>query len=74
MSILFVLLMFLLVISVRYFIEPHPEAIPETEIMAKAQSPRVKREYGSKSHRIWLPSRTHVGHEGKLRRCTSRRG
>lgn len=35
MSILFVLLMFLLVISVRYFIEPHSEAVPETEIMAK---------------------------------------
>jgi glycine cleavage system H lipoate-binding protein len=46
MSILFVLLMFLLVISVRYFIEPHSEAVPETEIMAKPQSPRVKREYG----------------------------
>lgn len=46
MSILFVLLMFLLVISVRYFIEPHSEAVPETEIMAKPLSPRVKREYG----------------------------
>ena len=46
MSILFVLLMFLLVISVRYFIEPHPQPALEQELMAKPQSPRVKREYG----------------------------
>ena len=46
MSILFVLLMFLLVISVRYFIEPHPQPALEQEVMAKPQSPRVKREYG----------------------------
>jgi hypothetical protein len=46
MSILFVLLMFLLVIRVRYFIEPHSAAVPETEVLAKPQSPRVKREYG----------------------------
>ena len=46
MSILFVLLMFLLVISVRYFIEPHPQRALEQEVMAKPQSPRVKREYG----------------------------
>lgn len=32
MSILFVLLMFLLVLSVIYFIEPHSEALPETEV------------------------------------------
>jgi glycine cleavage system H lipoate-binding protein len=46
MSILFVLLMFLLVISVRYFIEPHSEPALETEVMAKPQPPLVKREYG----------------------------
>jgi glycine cleavage system H lipoate-binding protein len=46
MSILFVLLMFLLVISVRYFIEPKVQPGLEPEIMAKPQAPRVKREYG----------------------------
>jgi glycine cleavage system H lipoate-binding protein len=46
MSILFVLLMFLLVISVRYFIEPHSQPALETEVMARPQPPRVKREYG----------------------------
>jgi glycine cleavage system H lipoate-binding protein len=46
MSILFVLLMFLLVISVRYFIEPHSEPAVEFGVVAKPQSPRVKREYG----------------------------
>jgi glycine cleavage system H lipoate-binding protein len=46
MSILFVLLMFLLVISVRYFIEPHSEPAVEFEVAAKPSSPRVKREYG----------------------------
>ena len=46
MSILFVLLMFLLVISVRYFIEPKSQPAVEHEIFAKPQPPRVKREYG----------------------------
>jgi glycine cleavage system H lipoate-binding protein len=46
MSILFVLLMFLLVISVRYFIEPKTQPAVETEIAARPQPPRVKREYG----------------------------
>lgn len=46
MSILFVLLMFLLIISVRYFIEPKVQPGLEPEIMAKPQAPRVKREYG----------------------------
>jgi hypothetical protein len=42
----FVLLMFLLVIGVSYFIEPHSEEVLETEVMTKPQSPRVKSEYG----------------------------
>ena len=46
MSILFVLLMFLLIISVRYFIEPKARPGLEPEIVAKPQAPRVKREYG----------------------------
>jgi glycine cleavage system H protein len=46
MSILFVLLMFLLIISVRYFIEPRTEPVREVEIVAKAQAPLVKREFG----------------------------
>ncbi len=46
MSILFVLLMFLLIISVRYFIEPKAEPVLESEIVTKPQPPLVKREYG----------------------------
>ena len=46
MSILFVLLMFLLIISVRYFIEPKSEPLLEPEIVAKPQPPLVRREYG----------------------------
>jgi len=45
MSILFVLLMFVLIISVRYFLEPKAQAALEPEI-AKPQLPLVKREYG----------------------------
>jgi glycine cleavage system H lipoate-binding protein len=46
MSILFVLLMFLLIISVRYFIEPKHQPALEPEIVAKPRPPLVKREYG----------------------------
>ena len=46
MSILFVLLMFLLVISVRSFVEPKSLPALEPENMAKPQPPLVKREYG----------------------------
>lgn len=47
MSILFALLMFLLVISVRYLIEPkdQPEVL-EPVMVARPQPPLVKREYG----------------------------
>jgi glycine cleavage system H lipoate-binding protein len=46
MTILFVLLTFLVIISVRYFIEPKSQPALEPEIIARPQSPRVKREYG----------------------------
>ena len=47
MSILFVLLMFLLIITVRYLVEPKNQPAVEPEIfLAKSQSPVVKREYG----------------------------
>jgi glycine cleavage system H protein len=46
MSILFVLLMFLLVISVRYFVEPRSQPVVEPACVIRPQSPRVKREYG----------------------------
>src|SRR5271165_6011250 len=47
MSILFALLMFLLIVSVRYLIEPkdQPEVL-EPVMVARPQAPRVKREYG----------------------------
>jgi len=59
MSILFVLLMFLLIISVRYFIEPKAQPGLEQEIVAKPQAPRVKREYGFE---IPLDYCFHLGH------------
>ncbi len=46
MTILFVLLTFLVIISVRYFIEPKSQPALEPEIVARPQPPRVKREYG----------------------------
>jgi glycine cleavage system H lipoate-binding protein len=46
MSILFVLLTFLLIISVRYFVEPRDRPALEPEIYVKPQPPLVKREYG----------------------------
>ena len=46
MSILFVLLMFLLIISVRYFIEPKDQPGMETVIAARPQAPVVKNEFG----------------------------
>jgi len=46
MTILFVLLTFLIIISIRYFIEPKSQPAFELEIVAKPQAPRVKREYG----------------------------
>lgn len=46
MTILFVLLTFLVIISVRYFIEPKSQPALEPEIIVRPQPPRVKREYG----------------------------
>jgi len=45
MSILVVLLMFLLIISIRYFVDPKVQPALETEI-PRSQPPLVKREYG----------------------------
>lgn len=44
MSILFVLLMFLLIISISYFRRPQPAVKPE--VFAAPQPPRMQREYG----------------------------
>lgn len=44
MSILFVLLMFLLIISISYFRRPQPAVQPEA--FAKPQPPRMQRDYG----------------------------
>lgn len=44
MSILFVLLMFLLIISISYFRRPQPQ--PKPEVWAGPQPPRMQREYG----------------------------
>jgi len=46
MSILFVLLMFLLIMSVGYFIRPQEETVLRPEILARPQLPRLKREHG----------------------------
>jgi glycine cleavage system H lipoate-binding protein len=46
MSILFVLLMFLLIISVRHFIEPKVQPALKPEFVLKPQIPLVKHEYG----------------------------
>jgi hypothetical protein len=66
MSILFVLLMFLLVIGVRYFIEPRSEGVLETEVMAEPQSPRVKREYGFEIRQDYG---FHLGHMSVIKEC-----
>lgn len=46
MTILFVLLTFLVVISVRYFVEPKSQPALEPRIAPRTQPVRVKREYG----------------------------
>ena len=46
MSILFVLLMFLLIMSISYFIRPQEETVLKPEILARPQLPRLKREDG----------------------------
>ena len=67
MSILFVLLMFLLIISVRYFIEPKVEPAMETGIMAKPQPPVVKREYGFEIPQDYC---FHLGHMWVMKQGT----
>jgi glycine cleavage system H lipoate-binding protein len=64
MSILFVLLMFLLIISVRYFIEPKKQPALEQEIVVKPQAPRVKREYGFEIPQDYC---FHLGHTWVMR-------
>jgi glycine cleavage system H lipoate-binding protein len=66
MTILFVLLTFLVIISVRYFIEPKSEPALESEIVAKPQPPRVKREYGFEIPQDYCfhPGHTWVTKEG----------
>ena len=59
MSILFVLLMFLLVISVRYFVEPKYQPAVAPEIVARPQPIRVKREHGFEIPQDYF---FHLGH------------
>ena len=67
MSILFVLLMFLLIISVRYFIEPKGEPVLESEIVTKPQPPLVKREYGFEIPQGYC---FHLGHTWAMKEGT----
>src|ERR1022692_2392655 len=67
MSILFVLLMFLLIISVRYFIEPKHQPALEPEIVAKPQPPLVKREYGFEIPQDYC---FHLGHMWAMKEGT----
>jgi glycine cleavage system H protein len=46
MSILFVLLMFLLVMSISYFLQPREQPVMESTISAKPEAPRIQREFG----------------------------
>ena len=46
MSILFVLLMFLLIMTFSYFRQPNEQAAVRTEVWGKAQTPRLQREMG----------------------------
>jgi glycine cleavage system H lipoate-binding protein len=54
------------IISVRYFIEPKSEPALESEIVAKPQPPRVKREYGFEIPQDYCfhPGHTWVTKEG----------
>src|SRR5215831_6215767 len=46
MSILFVLLMFLLIISISSFRRPAPQPALQPELLARPTAPRMEREYG----------------------------
>jgi glycine cleavage system H protein len=59
MTILFVLLTFLVIISVRYFIEPKSQSALEPEIVSRPQPPLVKREYGFEIPQNYC---FHIGH------------
>jgi glycine cleavage system H lipoate-binding protein len=67
MSILFALLMFLLVISVRYLVEPRDQPVAEREIAVRAERPLVKREYGFE---IPQDYHFHLGHMWAMKQGT----
>jgi len=46
MSILFVLLMFLLIMTISYFLQPEQQPAVKPELWAKPQPPRIQREFG----------------------------
>jgi hypothetical protein len=74
MSILFVLLIFLLVMSISYFRSRGEVAAEQPEVWAGPPVPRLQREYGfSTPVRILLPSRTYLGAEGGWRECAGGR-
>ncbi len=64
MSILFVLLTFLLILTVMYFRRPQDAAnVLQVAPVKKLQSPVMLKQSGLRSSRgILLPSRTHLGH------------
>ncbi len=68
MTILFVLLTFLVVITVRYFIEPKSQPAAEPEVVAKPQPLRVKREYGFEIPQDYC---FHLGHTWVNKECAN---
>jgi glycine cleavage system H lipoate-binding protein len=64
MSILFVLLMFLLIISISYFRRPEPRPAVKPEFWAAPQAPRMEREYGFEIPQDYC---FHPGHTWVLR-------
>ena len=73
MSILFVLLMFLLIITISYF--RGRNEMPVREPGVRAQVPRMEREYGfSDPAGLLLPSWTHLGPERRSRASTGGSG
>jgi glycine cleavage system H lipoate-binding protein len=69
MTILFVLLTFLLIMSVRYYIEPKTQQpMVEPEIFAKPQPPVVKREYGFEIPQDYC---FHLGHTWVMKEGTA---
>jgi len=67
MSILFALLMFLLVITVRYLVERKDQPALEPEIIARPQAPLVKHEYGFEIPQDYC---FHLGHTWAMKQGT----